>query len=39
MTWYKMAKDKDYQIWIEQVDGSGEVGFYIEDGEVKNENQ
>jgi len=30
-----MAKDKDYQVWIEVVDESGKVGIYIEDGEVK----
>ena len=34
----QMAKDKDFQIWIEKVDGSGTIGFYIEDGEVKAEN-
>lgn len=27
-----LAKDNDYQVWIEQVDETGEVGFYIEDG-------
>lgn len=31
----KMAEEKDYQIWIEIVDDSGEMGFYIEDGEIK----
>lgn len=30
-----MAKKNDFQIWIERVDSSGEVGFYIEDGEIK----
>jgi len=30
-----MAKKYDFQIWIERVDSSGEVGFVIEDGEVK----
>lgn len=30
-----LAKDKNYQIWIEKVDGTGKVGFYIEDGELK----
>jgi hypothetical protein len=29
-----MAKDGDYQIWLERVDTSGQVGFYIEDGMV-----
>jgi hypothetical protein len=27
--------EKDYQIFIEQVDTSGKVGIYLEDGEVK----
>ena len=31
----EMAKDKDYQVWIERVDGSGKVGFVLEDGLVK----
>jgi len=31
----EMADQKDYQIWIERVDESGNVGIYIEDGEVK----
>ena len=31
----EMAKEKDYQIWMECVDESGKVGVYIEDGEVK----
>lgn len=34
----EMAKERDYQVWIEIVDDSGEVGFYIEDGEVKKTN-
>lgn len=33
-----MAKDQDYQVWIEIVDSTGEVGFYIEEGEVKKAN-
>lgn len=33
----KYAKKEKYQIWVEKVDGSGTVGFYIEEGEVKNE--
>ncbi len=33
----KMAKDNDFQIWIERVSGAGEVGFLIEDGEIKDE--
>ena len=27
-----LATDNDYQVWIEKVDESGEVGVYIEDG-------
>lgn len=30
-----MADAQDYQIWLERVDGSGKVGFVIEDGKVK----
>lgn len=29
-----MAIDNDYQVWIERVDGSGKVGFVLEDGFV-----
>lgn len=32
----EMAKEKDYQVWIEVVDESGRVGITIEDGEIKN---
>lgn len=36
MVWLaKFAQDLDMQIWIERVDGSGKVGFVIEDGEVR----
>jgi len=31
----QMADSKDYQVWIERVDGSGKVGFVLEDGLVK----
>jgi hypothetical protein len=31
----RMAEEKDYQVWIERVDGSGRVGVVIEDGRVK----
>jgi hypothetical protein len=31
----EMAKDEDFQIWIEVVDESGKVGIFLEDGEVK----
>ena len=34
----EMSKDENYQIWAETVDDTGTVGFYIEEGEVKNEN-
>lgn len=30
----EMAADRDYQIWVERVDDSGEVGIVMEDGEV-----
>jgi len=30
-----MANEKDFQVWMEIVDDSGEVGFYIEDGAIK----
>ena len=29
------AKDKDYQVWLERCDESGQVGFFIEAGEIK----
>jgi DNA repair exonuclease SbcCD ATPase subunit len=29
-----LAKEKDFQVWIEKVDETGEVGFVIEDGKV-----
>jgi hypothetical protein len=29
------ANERDFQIWIERVDGSGTVGFVMEDGHVK----
>jgi len=35
----QMAKEFNYQIWAEEVDESGTVGFYIEDGEVKTVNE
>jgi hypothetical protein len=34
-----MAKENDFQIWIEQVDTTGKVGVYLEDGEVKAVNE
>ena len=35
----KMAAERDYQIWIEQVDRSGSVGIVMEDGEVVADHQ
>jgi|TARA_Y100000310_G_scaffold92194_1_gene89789 hypothetical protein len=32
-----MANHEDYQIWIETVDESGEIGFMLEDGMVVNQ--
>ena len=34
----EMAKEKDWQVWIESVDESGKIGIYIEDGEIKSIN-
>lgn len=34
----KLAEKKDYQVWLEKVSGSGELGFYIEDGEIESIN-
>lgn len=33
-----LAKEQDYQVWIEQVDETGNVGFYIEDGSISKVN-
>lgn len=30
----ELAKENDYQIWIEKVDESGKIGFYIEEGSL-----
>jgi DNA repair exonuclease SbcCD ATPase subunit len=35
----EIADKKDYQVWIEKVDESGDVGIYIEEGEVKKVNE
>jgi DNA repair exonuclease SbcCD ATPase subunit len=35
----EMAKDKDFQVWIESVDDTGKVGIYIEEGEIKKVNK
>lgn len=35
----EMARDKDFQIWVEKVDDSGKLGIYIEEGEVKSINE
>ena len=32
----ELAEKYDFQIWIEKVDDSGKIGFYIEEGEVVN---
>jgi len=32
-----MAKEFDFQVWAEEVDESGKVGFYIENGEIVSE--
>ena len=31
-----LSKKYGFQVWAEQVDSSGKIGFYIEEGEVKN---
>jgi hypothetical protein len=33
-----MAQKHDFQVWLECVDTSGNVGIYLEDGEVKTVN-
>jgi hypothetical protein len=33
-----MAGDNNFQIWMESVDESGEIGIVIEAGEVKTNN-
>lgn len=35
----QMAKDNDYQVWMEVVDESGKVGIVIEDGTIKTVNK
>jgi len=35
----QMAKSEGYQVWAEEVDDTGTIGFYIENGEVKAENE
>ena len=35
----EMAREFGYQIWAEEVDETGTIGFYIEEGEVKAENE
>lgn len=35
----EMAKEKDYQIWMERCDESGKIGIYIEAGEIKGVNK
>jgi len=35
----EMAKEKDFQIWIERADESGKMGIFIEDGMIKTINE
>jgi len=35
----QMAREFGYQIWAEEVDDTGTIGFYIEEGEMKAENE
>jgi len=35
----QLAKEFGFQVWAEEVDDTGNKGFYIEDGEVKAENE
>lgn len=35
----ELARDKDYQIWIERVDTTGTIGIVMEDGEVASDKQ
>jgi hypothetical protein len=34
----QMATENDFQIWVEQMDESGQIGVFIEDGSVKANN-
>lgn len=34
----KMAEEKDFQVWLEVVDETGDVGYVIEDGQIVAEN-
>lgn len=34
----EMSAAKEYQVWIENVDTTGKVGIYMEDGEIKENN-
>ena len=34
----QIAKEKDFDIWIEKVDESGKIGIYIEEGEIVKNN-
>jgi hypothetical protein len=29
-----MAQERGYQVWLEEVDESGQIGIYIEDGTI-----
>lgn len=32
---FDIAKENDYQVWLEATDESGKIGFFIESGEIK----
>ena len=34
-----LAKENDYQVWLERVDSTGKIGIVMEDGEVVADNQ
>lgn len=34
----ELAKDHDYQVWVERVDSSGKIGIVMEDGQVALDN-
>lgn len=35
----KMAEEMDFYVWMAKVDTTGKVGIYLEDGEIKADNQ
>lgn len=34
-----MARDEDFQVWVEKVDESGKLGVFIQEGEIKHINK